>query len=49
MVDDTTAFGVGVADSFSEAFEALGGTIAGRQGNDYTKNQDFTSHADRGR
>ena len=43
VVDDTTAFGVGVGDSFSDAFKALGGTIAGRQGNDYTKNQDFTS------
>jgi len=41
VVDDTTAFGVGVGDSFSAAFIELGGTIAGRQGNDYAENQDF--------
>ena len=43
VVDDTQAFGKGVADSFSAAFEAHGGTIVGRQGNDYTQNQDFSS------
>jgi len=43
VVDDTEAFGKGVADSFSAAFEGYGGTIVGRQGNDYTQNQDFSS------
>jgi branched-chain amino acid transport system substrate-binding protein len=43
VVDDTEAFGVGVANTFSEEFEKLGGTIVGRQGNDYTQNQDFSS------
>lgn len=43
VVDDTEAFGKGVADAFSTAFEGYGGTIVGRQGNDYTQNQDFSS------
>jgi len=43
VVDDTEAFGKGVADSFSAKFQELGGTIVGRQGNDYKQNQDFSS------
>lgn len=43
VVDDTEAFGVGVANTFTERFEELGGTEVGRQGNDFTTNQTFTS------
>ncbi|MFO1540712.1 MAG: branched-chain amino acid ABC transporter substrate-binding protein [Chloroflexota bacterium] len=32
VIDDTDTFGVGVADRFSAAWTALGGTIVGRQG-----------------
>ena len=42
MVDDTEAFGKGVADSFSTKFQELGGTIVEREGNDYKVNQDFS-------
>jgi len=43
VVDDTEAFGKGVADTFSTKFAELGGTIVDRQGNDYKVNQDFKS------
>jgi branched-chain amino acid transport system substrate-binding protein len=43
VVDDTEAFGVGVANSFSDAFQQLGGTIAKRDGNDWKQNKSFTS------
>jgi branched-chain amino acid transport system substrate-binding protein len=43
VIDDTEAFGVGVANSFSTEFESLGGTIAQRVGNDFTVNQSFTA------
>lgn len=43
VVDDTEAFGVGVADSFTKEFESLGGKVVKRDGNDYKKNQDFTA------
>jgi branched-chain amino acid transport system substrate-binding protein len=43
VIDDTEAFGVGVADAFEGQFKKLGGTIVGRQGNDYKVNTDFTS------
>lgn len=43
VVDDTEAFGVGVANSFSDAFTQLGGTIAKRDGNDWDQNKTFTS------
>jgi branched-chain amino acid transport system substrate-binding protein len=43
VVDDTEAFGVGVADQFSQEFERLGGTIVKRDGNDFDTNKDFTS------
>jgi len=43
VVDDTEAFGVGVADSFSAEFEALGGTIVQRVGNDFATNQSFSA------
>jgi branched-chain amino acid transport system substrate-binding protein len=43
VVDDTEAFGVGVANTFSDEFQALGGTIAKRDSNDFDTNKDFTS------
>jgi branched-chain amino acid transport system substrate-binding protein len=43
VVDDTEAFGVGVANSFSDEFKKLGGTIVKRDGNDFKKNTDFAS------
>ncbi len=43
IVDDTTAFGVGVGDTIGAEFESLGGTISKRDGNDYEKNKDFTA------
>jgi branched-chain amino acid transport system substrate-binding protein len=43
VVDDTEAFGVGVANSFSDNFTQLGGTIAKRDGNDWDTSKTFTS------
>lgn len=43
VIDDTEAFGVGVANTFSEEFEALGGTIVAREGNDFDISQSFTA------
>jgi branched-chain amino acid transport system substrate-binding protein len=43
VIDDTEAFGVGVANSFSDEFTKLGGTIAKREGNDFKVNQSFTA------
>lgn len=43
VVDDTEAFGVGVANSFSDEFEALGGTIVDRVSNDFETNQSFAA------
>jgi branched-chain amino acid transport system substrate-binding protein len=43
VVDDTEAFGVGVANSFTEEFESLGGEIVQRVGNDFKVNQSFTA------
>lgn len=43
VVDDTEAFGKGVADSMSAEFTKLGGTIVKRDGNDFKKNTDFAS------
>jgi len=43
VIDDTQAFGVGVANSFSDEFTRLGGTIAKREGNDFLVNQSFTA------
>jgi branched-chain amino acid transport system substrate-binding protein len=43
VVDDTEAFGVGVANTFSEEFKKQGGTVVKRDGNDYKKNTDFTA------
>ncbi|MEO6351193.1 MAG: branched-chain amino acid ABC transporter substrate-binding protein [Candidatus Limnocylindrales bacterium] len=43
VIDDTEAFGVGVANTFSDEFEALGGTIVQRVGNDFAANQSFTA------
>jgi branched-chain amino acid transport system substrate-binding protein len=43
VIDDTEAFGEGVANSFSAEFERLGGTIAQRVGNDFETNQSFSA------
>ena len=43
VVDDTEAFGVGVANSFSDEFVRLGGTIAKRDGNDWDTNKSFAT------
>jgi len=43
VVDDQEAFGIGVADSFTKGFTDLGGTIAKRDGNDWSTNKSFTS------
>ncbi|HUP82606.1 MAG TPA: branched-chain amino acid ABC transporter substrate-binding protein [Candidatus Limnocylindria bacterium] len=43
VIDDTEAFGVGVANTFSDEFETLGGTITAREGNDFDVNQSFTA------
>jgi branched-chain amino acid transport system substrate-binding protein len=43
VIDDTEAFGVGVANTFSDEFTKLGGTIAKREGNDFKVNQSFTA------
>lgn len=43
VIDDTEAFGVGVANSFSDEFTSLGGTITAREGNDFDVNQSFTA------
>ena len=43
VIDDTEAFGVGVANSFSDEFTSLGGTIAQRVGNNFLTNQSFTA------
>ena len=43
VIDDTEAFGVGVANTFSTEFEALGGTIVAREGNDFDISQSFTA------
>ena len=46
VIDDTEAFGVGVANSFSDEFENLGGTIVQRQSNDFKVNQSFAGILD---
>jgi branched-chain amino acid transport system substrate-binding protein len=43
VIDDTQAFGVGVANSFTDEFTRLGGTLTKREGNDFTVNQSFTA------
>jgi branched-chain amino acid transport system substrate-binding protein len=43
VIDDTEAFGAGVANTFSEEFTDLGGTIVAREGNDFDVNQSFTA------
>ncbi len=43
MIDDTTAFGVGVADTFEAEFKRLGGTVVQRVSNDYTVNTSFSA------
>jgi branched-chain amino acid transport system substrate-binding protein len=43
VIDDTEAFGVGVANTFSAEFENLGGTIVAREGNDFDISQSFTA------
>ena len=41
VMDDTEAFGVGVANTFTEEFKKLGGTIVKRDSNDFKTNTDF--------
>jgi branched-chain amino acid transport system substrate-binding protein len=43
VIDDTEAFGEGVANSFSDEFTNLGGTIVQRVGNDFATNQSFSA------
>jgi branched-chain amino acid transport system substrate-binding protein len=43
VVDDTEAFGVGVANSFTTEFEALGGTTLPRVSNDFATNGSFAA------
>ncbi len=43
VVDDTEAFGVGVANAFSDEFVKLGGEVVDRQGNDYSQNKSFVN------
>jgi branched-chain amino acid transport system substrate-binding protein len=43
VIDDTTAFGVGVADTFEAEFKRLGGTVVQRVSNDYTVNTSFSA------
>jgi len=43
VVDDTEAFGVGVANTFSDEFIKLGGEVVDRQGNDYAQNKSFVN------
>ena len=43
VIDDTEAFGVGVANSFTEEFEALGGTALPRVSNDFEVDQSFAA------
>ena len=43
VIDDTEAFGVGVANSFTDEFTALGGTTLDRVSNDFDTNQSFAA------
>ena len=43
VIDDTQAFGVGVANSFTDEFEALGGTTLPRVSNDFATNTSFAA------
>jgi branched-chain amino acid transport system substrate-binding protein len=43
VIDDTEAFGVGVANSFTDEFEGLGGTTLPRVSNDFDTNQSFAA------
>jgi branched-chain amino acid transport system substrate-binding protein len=43
VVDDTEAFGVGVANTFTAEFESLGGTTLPRVSNDFETNQSFAA------
>jgi branched-chain amino acid transport system substrate-binding protein len=43
IIDDTEAFGVGVANSFEEEFTNLGGTALERVSNDFDTNQSFAA------
>ena len=43
VIDDTEAFGVGVANTFTAEFEALGGTTLPRVSNDFDTNQSFAA------
>jgi branched-chain amino acid transport system substrate-binding protein len=43
VLDDTEAFGKGVADQFQTKFEELGGTVVKRDGQKYSSDVDYTS------
>jgi branched-chain amino acid transport system substrate-binding protein len=43
VIDDTQAFGVGVANTFTEEFENLGGTTLPRVSNDFATNTSFAA------
>ncbi len=43
ILDDTEAFGKGVADEFQKAWEKLGGKVAKRDGQKYSASVDYTS------
>jgi branched-chain amino acid transport system substrate-binding protein len=43
ILDDTEAFGAGVADEFQKKFEELGGTVLKRDGQKYSADVDYTS------
>jgi len=43
ILDDTEAFGAGVADQFETKFKALGGTVVKRDGQKYSADVDYTS------
>jgi branched-chain amino acid transport system substrate-binding protein len=43
ILDDTEAFGSGVADQFEAKFKALGGTVLKRDGQKYSADVDYTS------
>jgi branched-chain amino acid transport system substrate-binding protein len=43
ILDDTEAFGAGVADQFQKKFEELGGTVVKRDGQKYSADVDYTS------
>jgi branched-chain amino acid transport system substrate-binding protein len=43
ILDDTEAFGAGVADQFQQKFESIGGKVLKRDGQKYSADVDYTS------